>query len=68
MDTVLLVIALLSGVLTLGFIFHGLRQLRATDGRMGARTLLITSLLSLLTGILTIWQLIEVVQGFRISW
>jgi hypothetical protein len=67
MNTVLLLVGLLSGVLTLGFMLLGLRQFRA-GGSNGARTIVITSLLSLLTGILTIWQLVEVLQSFRINW
>lgn len=62
MSAALLIIALLSGLFTVIFILDGVRRIYARALKIGMRALLITTVLSLLTGIFTIWQLVQVFQ------
>jgi hypothetical protein len=66
MSTVVLIVALLSGLATLIFILDGVRRVFTRATRIGVRVLLVTTVLSLLTGIFTVWQLVQVVQQFEI--
>jgi hypothetical protein len=68
MSTVVLIVALLSGLFTLLFILDGVRRIYTRAARIGARILLVTTLLSVLTGIFTIWQLAQVLQQFDFHW
>ena len=68
MSTVVLIAALLSGLFTLLFILDGVRRIYTRAARIGARILLVTTLLSVLTGIFTIWQLVQVAQQFEFHW
>lgn len=68
MTTVVLIVALLSGLFTLIFILDGVRRIFTRAARIGMRILLITTVLSVLTGIFTIWQLVQVVQQFQFHW
>jgi hypothetical protein len=62
MQPVLLTMALLSGLLTVVFIVGGLRRALVQHKALGARTLVLTTVFSLLTGVFTIWQLVLVAQ------
>jgi hypothetical protein len=68
MSTAVLVIALVSGLFTLIFILTAVLRLFRGAVRIGVRALLVTTLLSVLTGIFTIWQLLQVVQQFEFHW
>ena len=68
MDTLLLVIVLVCGLLTLFFILNTMRKLYMRAPRISVRTLLVTTALSVLTAILTLWQLVDVLGQFKISW
>jgi hypothetical protein len=63
-----LVGALLAGLFTLIFLLDGVRRVYGGRGGVGVRVLVITTLLSVLTGIFTIWQLAQVVQQFAFQW
>lgn len=62
MSTVLLALALVSGLATVIFILNGVRVAFVRHRRIGARALLFTSLLSLVTMGFTAWQLIQLLQ------
>ena len=62
MSTALLALALLSGLATVIFILNGLRLAFVRHQRIGARALLFTTLLSLVTLGFTAWQLIQLLQ------
>jgi hypothetical protein len=68
MDTVLLTAVLVCGLLTLFFILNTVRKLYMRAPRISVRTLLITTVLSVLTAFLTLWQLVDVLGQFTISW
>jgi hypothetical protein len=60
--------ALLAGLFTLIFLLDGVRRAYRGKQQAGVRVLVITTLLSVLTGIFTIWQLAQVVQQFTFQW
>jgi hypothetical protein len=60
----LLVVALVSGVLTVVFIVTGLRRALVRHRALGVRALLMTTACSLLTAVFTIWQLVLLAQQF----
>jgi hypothetical protein len=62
MQVGLLAAALVSGLLTIAFIVSGLRRALGRHKTLGLRTLVLTTLFSLLTGVFTIWQLVLVAQ------
>jgi hypothetical protein len=68
MDTVLLIALLVCGLFTLFFILNTVRKLYMRAPRISVRTLLVTTVLSVLTAILTLWQLADVLGQFKISW
>jgi hypothetical protein len=68
MDTVLLTAVLVCGLLTLFFILNTVRKLYIRAPRISVRTLLVTTALSVLTAFLTLWQLVDVLRLFKISW
>jgi hypothetical protein len=68
MDTILLTAVLVCGLLTLFFILNTVRKLYTRAPRISVRTLLVTTVLSVLTAFLTIWQLADVLGQFKISW
>jgi hypothetical protein len=68
MDTLLLVMVLVCGLFTLFFILNTVRKLYMRAPRSSVRTLLVTTVLSVLTVILTLWQLADVLGQFKISW
>ena len=68
MDTVLLTAVLVCGLLTLFFILNTVRKLYMRTSRISVRTLLVTTVLSALTALLTLWQLVDVLGQFTISW
>jgi hypothetical protein len=59
-----LILGVVCGALTVGFILHGVWRMYRSAVRTGVRVLLITTLLSILTGVLTIWQLIDALGQF----
>ena len=63
----LLVVALVSGLLTVVFIVGGLRRAVARHQRLGVRALVLTTIFSLLTGVFTIWQLVLVAAQLHIA-
>jgi hypothetical protein len=67
MQTALLVIALLSGLLTAVFIASGLRHALVRHQALGTRALVLTTMCSVLTGIFTIWQLVLVAQQLGLT-
>jgi hypothetical protein len=67
MQAGLLVAALVSGVLTVVFIAGGLHRAIVRHKRLGLRTLVLTTLFSLLTGVFTIWQLVLVAQQLHVA-
>ena len=66
MQGALLVVALVSGVATVVFIAGGLRRAFVRHKALGVRALVLTSVVSLLTGLFTIWQLVLVAQ--QLGW
>ena len=68
MSVAALVGALLAGLFTLIFLLDGVRRAYRGKRQIGVRVLVITTLLSVLTGIFTIWQLAQVVQQFTFQW
>lgn len=67
MRTALLIVALVSGLLTVVFIVGGLRRAVARHRALGTRALVLTTLFSLLTGVFTIWQLVLVAQQLHVA-
>jgi hypothetical protein len=68
MDTVVLTAVLVCGLLTFIFILNTVRKLYMRAPRISVRTLLVTVVLSVLTALLTLWQLADVLGQFKISW
>lgn len=62
MQSALLVVALIAGLATVIFIVSGLRRAFVRHQTLGVRTLVLTSIFSVLTGVFTIWQLVLVAQ------
>ncbi len=62
MPVVLLLLALLSGGLTVIFILAGLQKACIRHQQIGARALALTAVCSLLTATFTLWQLVLVAQ------
>lgn len=62
MQIALLLVALVSGLATVAFLIGGLRRMVVQHKTLGRRALVLTTVLSLLTGIFTIWQLVLVAQ------
>lgn len=58
----LLIVALISGAVTVFFIVSGLRRAFVRHKTLGTRALVLTSICSLLTGVFTIWQLVLVAR------
>ncbi len=65
MQSALLVVALLSGLVTVVFIVGGLRRAFVRQKALGVRALVLTGVFSLLTGAFTIWQLVLVAQQLQ---
>jgi hypothetical protein len=61
LNVIVLVASLICGVLTIIFILNGLRRLYQ-GSKGGAQTLVFIALLSLITGALVLWQLVDVVN------
>jgi hypothetical protein len=68
MDTVLLPAVLVCGLFTFVFILNTMRKLYMRTPRISVRTLVVTTVLSVLTAFLTLWQLVDVLGQFKISW
>jgi len=68
METVLLTAVLVCGLFTFVFILNTIRKLYMRTPRISVRTLLVTTVLSVLTAFLTLWQLMDVLGQFKISW
>lgn len=68
MQVAVLVVALVSGLATVTFIVSGLWRAVRHGKALGARSLLLTTIFSLLTGAFTLWQLALVAQQLHISW
>jgi len=68
METVLLTAVLVCGLFTFVFILNTIRKLYMRTPRISVRTLLVTTVLSVLTAFLTLWQLADVLGQFKISW
>jgi hypothetical protein len=62
MGSLVTVVALLSGACTLMFIVNGARRALTGSRTVGARQLIVTTMLSIITGIFTLWQLVLVLQ------
>jgi hypothetical protein len=62
MSTVLLALALVSGLATVVFLLNGLRLAFVRHQRIGGRALLLTTLLSVVTMGFTVWQLVLLLQ------
>jgi hypothetical protein len=67
MQTALLVVALLSGLLTAVFIISGLRRALVRHQALSTRALVLTTVCSVLTGIFTVWQLVLVAQQLGLA-
>lgn len=67
MQTGLLAVALISGLATVIFIGAGLRRALVRHKTLGTRTLVLTTIFSLLTGVFTIWQLVLVAQQLNLT-
>jgi hypothetical protein len=63
----LLIVALVSGLLTVIFIVSGLRQAFVRHKKLGMCALVLTTVFSLLTGVFTIWQLVLVAQQLHFT-
>lgn len=68
MQTAVLVVALACGLATVAFIVSGLWRAVRRGQALGVRSLLLTTIVSLLTGAFTLWQLALVAQQLHISW
>lgn len=66
MQAALLVVALVSGLVTVVFIAGGLRRAFVRHEAFGVRALVLTGVFSLLTSVFTIWQLVLVAQ--QLGW
>ena len=67
MQVGLLLVALISGLLTVIFIVSGLRRALVQHKTIGIRTLVLTTFLSLATGVFTLWQLVLVAQQLHFA-
>ena len=67
MQVGLLVVALVSGLATVIFILSGLRQALVGHKKLGIRALVLTTCLSLVTGVFTLWQLVLVAQQLHFA-
>jgi hypothetical protein len=67
MQVGLLLVALVSGLATFVFIVSGLRRAILGHKRLGIRAFVLTTVLSLLTGAFTIWQLVLVAQQLHFA-
>ena len=67
MQGALLIVALVSGVATVVFIGRGLHRALAQHEPLDRRALVLTSILSLLTAIFTIWQLVLTAQQVHLA-
>jgi hypothetical protein len=61
----LLLVALGSGLATVVFIVSGLRRALVQHKTLGLRALVLTTVVSLLTGVCTLWQLVLVAQQLQ---
>jgi hypothetical protein len=68
MQFVLLILALLSGGLTVVFILAGLQKAFVRHQQLGARALALTAVFSLLTAAFTLWQLALVARQLHFPW
>jgi hypothetical protein len=67
-DTLLLVAVLVCGLLSLLFVLNTVRRLFTRAAKIGVRALLITTVVSVLTALFTLWQLVDVLGQFKINW
>ncbi len=67
MSIAVIIIALLSGLVTVAFILSGLRSAFVRHRKIGVRALLLTTVFSLLTGAFTLWQLILLIQQLHLG-
>ena len=67
MQVGLLIAALVSGLATVIFIVSGLHRAVVRHKALGLRTLVLTTIFSLLTGVFTIWQLVLVAQQLHVA-
>ena len=67
MQGTLLVVALISGLVTIVFIVAGLHRAFVRHKALGVRALVLTSIFSLLTGLFTIWQLVLVAHQLYVA-
>lgn len=63
----LMIVALVSGLVTVIFILNGLRQVFVRHRTLGMRALVMTTVVGLLTGAFTVWQLVVVAQQLHFS-
>lgn len=61
----LLLVAFGSGLATVVFIVSGLRRAIVQHKTLGLRALVLTTVVSLLTGVFTLWQLVLVAQQLQ---
>jgi dolichol kinase len=67
MQVGLLLVALVSGLATVVFIVTGLRRAIVGHKSLGMRALVLTTIVSLLTGVFTVWQLVLVAQQLHLA-
>jgi hypothetical protein len=58
-------VALASGLVTVVLILNGLRVAFLRHQKVGVRALMLTTLFSLVTGALTLWQLLQLLRQLR---
>ena len=61
-SSIVTAIALLSGLFTLVFILNGVRRALGGSQMVGSRQLIVTTVLSIVSGVFTLWQLVLVLQ------
>lgn len=66
MSSLVTLAALLSGACTLVFIVSGARRALTGSRTVGTRQLFVTTILSIITGVFTLWQLVLVLQQLGI--
>ena len=67
MQVGLLLVACVCGLATVVFIMSGLRRALVQHKTLGMRALVLTTVVSLLTGVFTIWQLVLVAQQLHLT-
>ncbi len=66
-STIVMAIVLVCGLVTVAFVLSGLRGAFVRHRKIGVRALLLTTVFSLVTGALTLWQLYQLLQQLHLG-